>query len=681
MCFLLSYCNIDLNAINDSKVNCRELKNRITSSISSRTASEFKKELKEITNYLSDIDKKELDNFLINKNQYFSKNEFFLIQLGYCISLYESKEYELALRKLPSEEKQNENAVTLAIYYEYKGNIERYIQKHAAASKSFLNSINYYEQLNDIFELSRIYYKLGVLNLDIKNYFLAKDYLERSVEHARATSNKKLIKTTTSTLASYYHTQKEYDKALNLYFNVLDKMSISKVDSARLLMNIGSIYVATLENKNAEEYFTKSLKLREELGDYKAVVNAYNNLGQLYLSNRSFDRSHYYLRKSYAYAVDNKMDNVIIPSSYNLVELYMNMNKVDSALKYFHIYVDLREKVAKEDVKKQLIELDKKYKTLEKDNQIAQLEKEDALNHSRLKTQNIILAIVASFLLILLVVGYLIERQRKELVQSRRRLLRQKEDISGMNEQLRVSNLAKDRILSVIGHDLRGPVGGLKELIELYMELPEHDPQDIQNLLKAAREASTSTYHLLENLLSWANSQRGEIVYNPVATPLLPLVKQTVQLLDSSINPRQVSFEYDIPGALVVNVDLNMLRTIIRNLVSNALKYSPEKGVIKIQVFNENSQLKFCVCDQGMGMTADETKDIFKKKETYFIGSEMTAKGTGLGLILCKEFVERHGGTIWIKSKKDVGTQVWFSIPHKRTNVASEVHLQSTTAQ
>jgi signal transduction histidine kinase len=181
--------------------------------------------------------------------------------------------------------------------------------------------------------------------------------------------------------------------------------------------------------------------------------------------------------------------------------------------------------------------------------------------------------------------------------------------------------------------------------------------------------------------LSWANSQRGEIVYNPVATPLLPLVKQTVQLLDSSINPRQVSFEYDIPGALVVNVDLNMLRTIIRNLVSNALKYSPEKGVIKIQVFNENSQLKFCVCDQGMGMTADETKDIFKKKETYFIGSEMTAKGTGLGLILCKEFVERHGGTIWIKSEKDVGTQVWFSIPHKRTNVASEVHLQSTTAQ
>ncbi len=661
--------NKEIIALADSGVVCTE----------SHT---LKAAMKSINSHIQRLSEKQLQDVVSYCIEMGYGDKAFFIRLCKSNILYKEKQYRNALAVLPRYDKGIAiNDVLIARYYENKGDIERYSKDYANSSNSFLIAIKYYLLLEDNYQLTRMYYKLGALNLDIKNYILAEEYLLLAVEYAKKSTDERLLKATTSTLASCYHSQSNFDSALKLYLKVLDEYSLTKMDSARILMNIGSIYRAKDFYNEAQVNFLKSLTIREELRDEKAIAQINNNLGGLYLEQGLLEKAYYHIWLCYKFAKKHKESSFELKSAYNLIEYYVQSSQRDSALKYLRDYVELREELSLSELKNELIELDRKYKILEKDNQIAQLQKEDALNQARLKTKNILIAVTGSFLLILILVGYLINRQRKELAQSRRRLLRQKEDISGMNDQLRVSNLAKDRILSVIGHDLRGPVGGLKELIELYMELPEYEPNDIKNLLKTARESSTSTYHLLENLLSWANSQRGDIVFNPVATPLAPLIKQSVQLLDRSINVRNVRFEYDIPQALVIQVDMNMLRTIIRNLVSNALKYSPDNGLIKIMVLKEANQVKFCICDQGKGMTADETQNIFKKKETYFIGSELTAKGTGLGLILCKEFVERHGGSIWINSEEGVGTQVWFSILQKGVSTTKVNELQSSAAQ
>ncbi|WP_439184995.1 ATP-binding protein [Carboxylicivirga taeanensis] len=644
-------------------------------------SSEFKEKINAVKEEVSKLSEKQLLIVGIDSPNV-NLEEAFILQFSYCIYLYEQKEYEKSLSLLPIEVSgiQLDDCV-FAYYYEIKGNLYRYTKQYKQALNCFIRSIEFYNGLEDDIELSRLHYKAGVLNLDVKNYILAKDYLEKAVEYAKSSQNKRLIKTTTSTLASYFQSQGENDKALVLYEKVINNMPINTRDSARLLMNIGTLHKVKRNFSIAKESYAASLELRLRLNDSIGIANAYNNIGQLYIELKDYKTALGYLDKAYDYAIENGIKNISLSSSFNLIELYMQLGRKDSAIALLHNYINLRSELDNNNIKTQLIELDKKYKTLEKDTQIAQLQKEDALNQARLKNKNILIIAACSFLLLFLVVAYLINRQRKELVQSRKRLLRQKEDITGMNEQLRVSNLAKDRILSVIGHDLRGPVGGLKELIELYLELPEYEPNDIKNLLTTACEASTSTYHLLENLLSWANSQRGDIEFNPMLTPIVPLIKQSVQLLDRSINVRNVRFEFDIPQALVAPVDVNMLRTVIRNLVSNALKYSPENGLVKIIGVEEDKWVKLGICDQGKGMSEGEARNIFKKKETYFIGSELTAKGTGLGLILCKEFVERHGGTIWINSEEGVGTQVWFSIPQKGVTTTQMVELQQTEVQ
>jgi signal transduction histidine kinase len=534
---------------------------------------------------------------------------------------------------------------------------------------------------SDPLKVALVNNELGLNFLKLSNYKQAGFYILEACKITESNQEHILLAKYQKNLASVYLYERKTKEALELLHGLISNKNSNSSDSAAFLFNIGTAHLIAKDTERAIDAYKECIVIRYRLGDLKGVARIHNNLSKIYLNQGKYKDASYHLHECQKVASMTGDQQLLYGNSYNLLDYYIIVGQKDSAKKYLKLYTNLRDSIKSIQLQGQLLELDKKYKTLEKDNQIATLQKEDALNQSRLKSKNILIAITSSFLLILLVVGLVINRQRKELAQSRKRLLRQKEDITGMNEQLRVSNLAKDRILSVIGHDLRGPVGGLKELIELYMELPEYEPNDIKNLLTTAREASTSTYHLLENLLSWANSQRGDIEFNPVATPLAPLIKQSVQLLDSSVNVRHVRFEFDIPQALVIQADMNMLRTIIRNLVSNALKYSPENSTIKVIVVDEGRQVKICICDQGKGMSAEETQNVFKKKETYFIGSELTAKGTGLGLILCKEFVERHGGTIWIHSEEGVGTQVWFSIPQKGVATASVGELQRTGVQ
>ncbi|TRX71484.1 HAMP domain-containing histidine kinase [Carboxylicivirga sp. M1479] len=575
-----------------------------------------------------------------------------------------------------------EHDYILADYHFYRGKIAASKSDGAQVIDHFESAAKCYKLRNDLNSLSLSY-------LEIANYFskrnnirYADKYYDLALHATLGGVDKKIDQLFKLNYANHLFKEGKCDRAL-IHYKRLENDSVNQSRS-RLGMvknNIGVILLKQNRNQLAYQYLSDSYKIKKDLNDKTQLFNCLNNL--FYLSNEldRIDRSLLHkqeLEKILPYSDDSSL---ITSYAYNCLIYELKVIGKPKLIKSLRDYVAQKKSLSEAIFSDKLIEMQKGFELKEKDNEIAILQKEDALNQSRIRNRNILLGVITGFALVLAIIVYFVIRQRRELRASRQRLLRQKEDITGMNDQLRVSNLSKDRILSVIGHDLRGPVGGLKELIELYMELPEYEPEDIENLLKAARESSTSTYHLLENLLSWANSQRGDIVFSPVATPLAPLIKQSVNLLDKSINTRNVKFTYDMPKALVVQADMNMLRTVIRNLVSNALKYSPENGSINIVVSEVNGGVQMSICDQGRGMTAEETQRIFSKKEQYFIGSDMSAKGTGLGLILCKEFVERHHGRIWIDSEQGQGTNVCFTIPQKSVVNAPTVSVPASVVQ
>ncbi len=600
--------------------------------------------------------------------------------------LYKKNEYSnasLCLKKALKGFTQRGITNGIADCYFYLGKIAAKKNNSDTLLVNINKSFNLYEEI-------RQWDGAIVCNMTIANYFsqnnnfkLADNYYNKAHLLLDSTQNRNIKEQVILNIANHYNKKKQYNEALMYYIQLEDFLSNfpNPIRQGNVLNNIGSVYIKKNNWEKALKYLERALLYKKKTNDQVQIASTIQNL--FIVCVRMKDRElalHYKNTFTEISANNNLPTQLMLDFYYNCIEFYYMNGDFENSLLALKKYDTLKDSLSNIAFSDKLIEMQKSFELKEKDREIALLEKEDTLKQARIKNKNIIIIAVSIIAVLLMVLGYILYSQRKELIQSKKYLIRQKDDISGMNEQLRVSNLAKDRILSIIGHDLRGPVGGLKELIELYMDLPEYEEDDIENLLIAARESSTSTYHLLDNLLSWANSQRGDIEFKPLATPLAPLVKHSVKLLDKSINTRHITFSYDIPNTLEVQVDINMLRTIIRNLVSNAIKYSPEKSEVKIIACLHKNSVHLSICDNGSGMTREETQSIFTKKEIYFIGSEFSAKGTGLGLILCKEFVERHGGRIWIESEKGNGTKVIFSLPHAKhsaSNIVLEEALES----
>jgi signal transduction histidine kinase len=244
--------------------------------------------------------------------------------------------------------------------------------------------------------------------------------------------------------------------------------------------------------------------------------------------------------------------------------------------------------------------------------------------------------------------------------------LRQKNNLlSRQKEELKQTNTAKDRMFMVIGHDLRGPVWNLRALIELIREEKGDmdSPYMMENFYALSR-AVQSVSDLLENLLYWAKSQDGKMTFNPAPTDMNQLVNQSIQPYKSWAEVKNIKINFSQEnGALMVNADSNMIQTVIRNLLSNAIKYSFKGGRIDIILSQFNSSCHFSITDSGVGFGYDELKKITDNKDFKQQKGTGNETGSGMGLVLCREFIGRHNSELTVESKKGVGTKFSFDLP------------------
>ena len=241
--------------------------------------------------------------------------------------------------------------------------------------------------------------------------------------------------------------------------------------------------------------------------------------------------------------------------------------------------------------------------------------------------------------------------------------------IKEREEQLRKANETKDKFFSIIAHDLRNPFNSLVGISELLIDhIEEGDIQNLSVFLKILHNTAIQGTNLLDNLLTWSRSQSGTIQFNPKYINLKELVDESLMLLENVAHQKQLRTENSINNNLIIYGDLDMLRTILRNLITNALKYTANGGFI--QIFSECFENCYFVYvkDSGVGMDDAVISKLFKAGENISTAGTNDEKGTGLGLILCKEFVDKHGGEIGATSEPGKGSTFWFSIPNKADN-------------
>lgn len=223
----------------------------------------------------------------------------------------------------------------------------------------------------------------------------------------------------------------------------------------------------------------------------------------------------------------------------------------------------------------------------------------------------------------------------------------------------------KDKFFSIIAHDLRGPFNGIIGLSGLLLENDNQlKPKETNEFVQLIHQSSKNAYSLLDNLLTWAQSQAGSLEFIPEKIEISPIIGKTISLLDNIAKSKNITIRSEIGEKQYIVVDKNMLETIFRNLISNAIKFTNTNGEVVLSMKRENKHIVFSIRDSGIGIAPEKIANLFDINNKNTTSGTNDEKGTGLGLKLCKDFIKKHRGKIWVESEIGKGSNFKFTIPN-----------------
>ena len=385
-------------------------------------------------------------------------------------------------------------------------------------------------------------------------------------------------------------------------------------------------------------------KADNSLGD---LVNRRDNLevyllkSQLALAQKKYDEALHYSTLSYNESKDLRDTSKIIASLDNLKTIAVEQRQFDKALDYFNHSDNLKEIFNESEAARELKFLRAKQ----------QFDTERALitiqNEKKIARRNQIITITVLLIVALLAILWLI----KNNVRNQKKA----------NLKLQELNSTKDKIFTIIGHDLRSPISTLQELLELYKE-KEISEQDIAKITLRLKDNVDQNSYMLSNLLIWANSQMNGFTATPVKTNLLETFNNVYTIFSENIGKKNIVLTQEICPNHFVLVDSNHLKIIVRNLLSNAIKFSNKRGRIYLKSKEEGSKISLTIEDNGIGISDKIINSLFKKETVPTKRGTLNEKGTGLGLQLCKELIELNGGQLQIDNSNKVGTVITLTL-------------------
>ncbi|HZY25886.1 MAG TPA: ATP-binding protein, partial [Bacteroidales bacterium] len=268
------------------------------------------------------------------------------------------------------------------------------------------------------------------------------------------------------------------------------------------------------------------------------------------------------------------------------------------------------------------------------------------------------LILITVVILIFALIIYSRERQLRK-----QKLLLEK-SVAIKTAELNELNASKDKFFSIIAHDLKNPFNTIIGFSEMLQDaVISNDPKIIYKYASMINISSVQTFRLLENLLEWANSQRGKISFTPVPINISEIIKEEFSMLDDMAKDKNIELKSNVPEKITIDADKNMIRTILRNLITNAIKFTHKNGKVEVNAITYKNHLEISVSDNGVGMSKDIMEKLFKIDANLSSRGTENERGTGLGLFLCKEFVEKHGGRIWAESEEGKGSTFKFLLP------------------
>jgi signal transduction histidine kinase len=346
---------------------------------------------------------------------------------------------------------------------------------------------------------------------------------------------------------------------------------------------------------------------------------------------------------------------------YQLSELWEIKGDFKKSLANYKQFKALEDSLFSQDMQSKLLRDQVRFETEAKDSRIAELSALNELRDDQIKREELnrnILVVVVALAAIVLITVYRSGQRRRQINML---LMQHQEDMEKRSDELERLNQVKDKFFSIISHDLRSPINALAGILDL-MSKDAVKPEDFKHHTQELRLRFNHTRTLLNNLLDWTLLQMDKLNLQAAKIDLHKIVDENIQLL-GSIKDKKIDLVNNVPNNAIGFADSNTINLVIRNLMTNAIKFTNDGGKVELGAEERGFEWVMSVRDNGIGIKPDVLKILFDKTAPYTTRGTANEKGTGLGLILCKEFVEKNGGKIWVESTEEQGSTFWFTIP------------------
>ncbi len=535
-------------------------------------------------------------------------------------------------------------------------------------------ALKFWEEINNKVGIASAYNGIGRIYEELGEFDNAFDYYRKSLNLYQELKKSSEIVTMTLHLGDIYLKRGVHDKALEYYFRaeLIGKEIINNDKlTAIILGSIGEAYNDKGDYLKALDYLEKSTNILNRLGDKMMLSKSYTQLGLIYSNVMDYQKSLAYFKQGLGIAEEINFKYQINECNLHLSEVYELMGRFDKSLDHYKRYIQGKDNISSEQKKQTIAELQTKYQLEKKEKENERLRHDDQLNNVQIQTQQIVIGLVLFILLGTLVLSMIFRKRYQQneklniqLAIKNKEIEEQQKNVEKLNIDLKEANATKDKFFSIVAHDLKNPFSSLLVLSQLLLD--DYDTlsnEERKQFIEQINSAAENTYSLLQNLLEWARTQSGKTFINKEEIKLDKILAEAISVLKPIAKNKKISLRSNIAPDSIAWADKNMISTVMLNLISNAVKFTNQNGSIDISSNLSNNHVEIQIADNGVGISKENMDKLFKPDIKFHTVGTEKEKGTGLGLILCKEFIEKNDGEIWVESTEGKGSNFYFSLP------------------
>lgn len=554
---------------------------------------------------------------------------------------------------------------SLAISDNYNGVANDYydLGEYDEAYYYFTQAYRVGRLINDSLRMTIAMHNVGRVFKELGQYSKALEHMRISQRLSAMIDDEEGLPYSLDEIGDVLLRKREYDSALQTLQRSLSLTRRQKIEvlEPRTLARIANAYRHKKDYTRALAYYDTTYRLHVRTNNTFGIAEVELGRGTILTEQGRYDEAIGYINKSLELARKSNARTLQLKCYNQLSRILEKKGDYQQSLSYFRQYKQLEDSLFSHDMQEKLLRDQIRFETEAKDTQIAALSRAQDLKDDQLKKQEFIrniLVVVMALSVILLATVYRSGQRRRQI---NALLLRHQEEMEKRSEELERLNQVKDKFFSIISHDLRSPINALSGLLDL-LDKGAVKPEELPNHLTELKVRFNHTRTLLNNLLDWTLLQMDKLNLQATKIDLHRIVEENIQLL-GAVQTKQIELINDIKPQTIAFADSNTTNLVIRNLMTNAIKFTNDGGRVLIGAEDKGKNWVVYVKDNGVGMAQDVLRILFDKTAPYTTRGTANEKGTGLGLILCKEFVEKNGGTIWVNSEEGKGSTFFFTLP------------------